>query len=62
MIMTDLVIILLVVEGHHWGLSVCNPGDSGHLVRDILHHTISSLVDLREKVEAGAGPAQIPSS
>ena len=48
--LSDLVIILLVVEWHHWGLGVGDPGDGGHAVRDLLHH--SALVHLREEIEA----------
>ena len=58
----DLVIILLVEEGHHRGLGVRDPGDGGHIVRNILHDSVTTLVNLGEKIEAGATPAQIPPS
>ena len=57
----DLVIVLLVVEGHYGGLGVRDPGDGGHIVRHLLHHSLAPLVNLGEKIEAGAVPAQLTS-
>ena len=60
-VFADLVIILLVVEGHHRSLGVCDPGDGGHVVRNILHHPVTILINLGKKIEAGAVPTEHPS-
>ena len=60
-IFADLIIVLLVVEGHHGGLGVGDPGDGGHVVRHILHHPITPLINLGKKIEAGAVPTELPS-
>ena len=61
MCFADLVTILLVVEGHHRCLGVRDPGDGGHVVRNILHHPVTILINLGKKIEAGAVPTELPS-